>query len=118
MAYCGVSPDARTFDDQLHVHEGVLGPLQALADAVHAEGGAVCGQLAHCGGFSRAKPVAQRRPLGPGDGINAYGLFSGVPFSGTMRQDDFDAALPSSNLRTSTADGRGLDRPASSRHRR
>ena len=68
--------------------------------------------------LARFQPVAQRRPLGPGDGINAYGLFSGVPFSGTMRQDDFDAALPSSNLRTSTADGRGLDRPASSRHRR
>ncbi len=71
VAYCGVSADARTFEDQMHVHEGLLGPLKDLAAGVHAEGAAVSGQLAHCGGFSRARPTFQRRPLGPSGGINA-----------------------------------------------
>lgn len=88
VAYCGVSPDARTFEDQMHVHEQVLPALQALADGVHAEGGAVSGQLAHCGGFSRARPVRQRRPLGPSGGINEYGLLSGLPFKGAMTPAD------------------------------
>jgi len=88
VAYCGVSPDARTFDDQMHVHEEIVPALQALADSVHEEGGAVSGQLAHCGGFSRARPVHQRRPLGPMAGINAYGLLSGVPFKDAMTEQD------------------------------
>jgi len=71
----------------------LLEPLRALADAVHAEGGAISGQLAHCGGFSRAKPVAQRRPLGPSAGINAYGLPVGVPFCGAMREADIERTV-------------------------
>jgi 2,4-dienoyl-CoA reductase-like NADH-dependent reductase (Old Yellow Enzyme family) len=93
VAYCGVSADARTFADQMHVHEGQLEALRALADGVHAEGGAVSGQLAHCGGFSRAKPVLQRRPLGPSAGINAYGLPVGVPLCGAMRQADIERTV-------------------------
>jgi len=89
VAYCGVSPDARTFDEELVVSEETLPALKAVADAVHAEGGAVSGQLAHCGSFSRAKPTLQRRPLGPHGGINAYGLLSGVPLMGAMRAADF-----------------------------
>lgn len=88
VAYCGVSADARTFEDQMYIHEGVLPALKALADGVHAQGGAVSGQLAHCGGFSRAKPLRQRRPLGPSGGINEYGLLSGVPFKGAMTPAD------------------------------
>jgi len=88
VAYCGVSPDARTFDDQMHVHEAILPALRSLADGVHAEGGLVSGQLAHCGGFSRARPVNQRRPLGPSGGINEYGLLAGVPFKGAMTPAD------------------------------
>lgn len=89
VSYCAVSPDARTFDDQLYLHEGVYQGLLALADAVHAQGGAVSGQLAHCGGFKRSTPVEARRPLGPSAGINQYGLLSGVPLSGAMGPDDF-----------------------------
>lgn len=88
VAYCGVSPDARTFNDQMHVHDAILPALKALADGVHAQGGRVSGQLAHCGGFSRARPVHQRRPLGPSGGINDYGLLAGVPFKGAMTPAD------------------------------
>ncbi|WP_395407537.1 NADH:flavin oxidoreductase [Pseudoduganella sp. UC29_106] len=89
VSYCAVSPDARTFEDQLYLHEGVFGGIKALAEAVHAEGGAVSGQLAHCGGFKRNTPVEARRPLGPSGGINQYGLLSGVPLSGAMGKEDF-----------------------------
>lgn len=89
VAYCGVSADARTFEEELVVSEETVPALRAVADAVHAEGGAVSGQLAHCGSFSRARPTLQRRPLGPNGGINAYGLLSGVPFMGAMQADDF-----------------------------
>ncbi|MBM7060344.1 NADH:flavin oxidoreductase [Pseudomonas sp. UL073] len=88
VAYCGVSPDGLTFADQMWMHEGIFPQLQRLADAVHAEGGAVSAQLSHCGGFSRTKPATQPRPKGPHAGINQYGVFSGVPFSGAMTAGD------------------------------
>jgi 2,4-dienoyl-CoA reductase-like NADH-dependent reductase (Old Yellow Enzyme family) len=109
VAYCGVSPDARTFDDQMHVHAAILPALRALADGVHAEGGLVSGQLAHCGGFSRAKPVLQRRPLGPSAGINEYGLLAGVPFKGAMTPTDM-ARTAADYARTASAlRGAGFD---------
>jgi len=93
VAYCGVSPDARTFDQELVVNEESLPALKAVADAVHAEGGAVSGQLAHCGGFSRAKPTAQPRPLGPNFGLNTFGMFHGLPFAGAMKISDIRRTL-------------------------
>ncbi|MFD2272751.1 hypothetical protein ACFS07_20565 [Undibacterium arcticum] len=79
VSYCTVSPDARTFADQMYLHEAVFEPMVALASAVHAEGGAVSGQLAHCGAFKRSAPVESPRPLGPSRCINQYGLLSGIP---------------------------------------
>lgn len=93
VAYCGVSADARTFADQMHMHEAVMPQLASLAAAVHAEGGAVSGQLAHCGGFSRIPGTAQPRPMGPVGGINEYGLFSGVPFKSAMREADIQRTV-------------------------
>lgn len=87
------SPLARTFGDQMHVHEGVLESLQQLADGVHAEGGALSGQLAHCGGFSRSNPVTQRRRLAPGRGLNVYGLFNGVPLCGATSLADIERTV-------------------------
>ncbi|WP_256657269.1 hypothetical protein [Pseudomonas sp. 2FE] len=52
VAYCGVSPDGLTFPDQMWMHDGIFPQLQRLTAAVHAEGGAVSAQLAHCGFFS------------------------------------------------------------------
>jgi 2,4-dienoyl-CoA reductase-like NADH-dependent reductase (Old Yellow Enzyme family) len=93
VAYCGVSADGLTFADQMWMHEGILPQLQCLTDAVHAEGAAVSAQLSHCGGFSRARPVTQDRPLGPSGGLNAYGLFSGVPFRGSMSVADIERTV-------------------------
>ena len=88
VAYCGVSPDGLTFPDQMWMHSGVFAQLQRLAAAVHAEGGAVSAQLAHCGYFTRNKPRNIPRPRGPSACINQYGVFSGVPFGGAMDSTD------------------------------
>lgn len=93
VAYCGVSPDGLTFSDQMYMHEGIAPQVRALTAAVHQQGGAVSAQLAHCGGFSRNRPRTSRRPLGPHFGINQYGLFSGLPFSGAMTQRDIDRTV-------------------------
>lgn len=93
VSYCAVSPDARTFVDQMYLHEGVFDAMTTLASAVHAAGGAVSGQLAHCGGFKRSAPVEARRPLGPSRCINQYGLLSGVPFSDAMGPADMARVL-------------------------
>jgi 2,4-dienoyl-CoA reductase-like NADH-dependent reductase (Old Yellow Enzyme family) len=88
VAYCGVSPDGLTFPDQMWMHAGVFPQLQQLTAAVHAEGGAVSAQLAHCGYFTRNKPRNIPRPRGPSACINQYGVFSGVPFGGAMDSTD------------------------------
>ncbi|MHC5348850.1 NADH:flavin oxidoreductase [Pseudomonas sp. A46] len=93
VAYCGVSPDGLTFPDQMWMHGGVFAQLQRLAEAVHAEGGAVSAQLAHCGYFSRNKPRGIPRPRGPSACINQYGVFSGVPFGGAMDRKDIDRTV-------------------------
>ncbi|WP_028628565.1 NADH:flavin oxidoreductase [Metapseudomonas resinovorans] len=84
VAYCGVSPDGLTFPDQMWMHAGIFPQLQRLTSAVHAEGGALSAQLAHCGYFSRNRPLNIPRPRGPSACINQYGLFSGIPFGGAM----------------------------------
>lgn len=93
VAYCGVSPDGLTFPDQMWMHEGIFAQLRHLTAAVHREGGAVSAQLAHCGFFSRTKPLTIPRPRGPSACINQYGLFSGVPFSGAMGMADIRKTL-------------------------
>lgn len=67
VAYLAVSPDGRTDRDALHAHD-FLGPrLGDLAEAVHAEGGAVSGQIGHAGpvanGRSNGVPAIAPTPL-------------------------------------------------------
>lgn len=99
VAYCGVSPDGLTFPGQMWMHAGVFPQLQRLASAVHAEGGAVSAQLAHCGYFTRNKPRNIPRPRGPSACINQYGVFSGVPFGGAMDSTDIARTWPSTRRR-------------------
>jgi len=84
VAYCAVSPDGRTFGEQLYVHKDARAPLRRLTDAVHGEGGAVSIQLGHCGNFSKNKELTVRRPLGPSFCLNGYGAMSGMPFADAM----------------------------------
>jgi 2,4-dienoyl-CoA reductase-like NADH-dependent reductase (Old Yellow Enzyme family) len=86
VAYCSVSPDGRTFEGQLYVHDAAREPLRRLTDAVHGEGGAASLQLGHCGNFSKNKQLQGRRPLGPSFTLNEYGLMSGMPFADGMSE--------------------------------
>jgi 2,4-dienoyl-CoA reductase-like NADH-dependent reductase (Old Yellow Enzyme family) len=86
VAYWAVSPDARTFGEQMYARPEVVAPLRRLTDAVHAEGGAASIQLSHCGHFSRNRKLVARGPLGPSFALNRYGLMSGLPFGYAMTQ--------------------------------
>jgi 2,4-dienoyl-CoA reductase-like NADH-dependent reductase (Old Yellow Enzyme family) len=58
VAYLAVAPEGRTHREQIVVGEDTLAGLVRLADAVHASGAAIAGQLGHAG------PVANGRSNG------------------------------------------------------
>lgn len=88
IAYCSVSPEGRTFAEQMVMSEAAVGPLRAVTDAVHREGAAAMLQLGHCGGFSKNEELGFRGPLGPSAGFNAYGALKGMPRARAMSEDD------------------------------
>lgn len=103
ISYGAVSPDGRTFKDQLYIHERSIDKLAEIAENVHEAGGKVSIQLTHCGYFSKNSEV--KFPLAPSRIFNAYGFMSGVAFSKAMTKSDMkkvsedfaDAALKLKN---------------------
>lgn len=91
VAYCAVSPNGRTFAEQMWMRDEIVRALAGLAAAVHAEGAAVSLQLGHCGYFSRNTELPGRRSLGPSRLLNEYGLLVGVPLSRAMDEADLAA---------------------------
>ena len=54
-------------------------------------GGAVSGQLVHCGGFSRNGALERLgRPLGPSMRLNPAGFAEGIPVAGAMTEGDIE----------------------------
>jgi 2,4-dienoyl-CoA reductase-like NADH-dependent reductase (Old Yellow Enzyme family) len=90
VAYGAVSPDGRTFAEQMHLREEVVPSLRALTDAVHAEGAAASIQLGHCGSFTKNKELSTPRPLGPSPGWNAYGATAGMARAAAMSEADLE----------------------------
>jgi 2,4-dienoyl-CoA reductase-like NADH-dependent reductase (Old Yellow Enzyme family) len=90
VAYCAVSPDGRTFADQLYMRADEVPRLRALTDAVHREGAAASLQLGHAGGFCNNRELRRRRPFGPSRGLNRYGALGGLPFIDAMSHDDIE----------------------------
>jgi 2,4-dienoyl-CoA reductase-like NADH-dependent reductase (Old Yellow Enzyme family) len=88
VAYCAVSPDGRTFAEQMWMRDAVVPRLRVLTDAVHREGAAASIQLGHCGFFSRNAELRGRAPRGPSFTFNAYGLPAGLPFARAMSRRD------------------------------
>src|SRR5207244_5015083 len=84
VAYGAVSPDARTFAGQMHIHAGVVPQLRRVTDAVHAEGAAASLQLAHCGFFTKNAEITRPRPLSASAIPNPYGLTVGLGRSAAM----------------------------------
>jgi len=88
VSYGAVSPDGRTFKDQMYINEHSLPKLQDLANSVHQACGKVCIQLTHCGYFSKNAEV--KRPLAPSRVFNEYGFLSGIVFSKEMNMSDME----------------------------
>jgi len=88
VAYCAVSADGRTFEQQMVMTDDNVPRLRVLTDAVHREGAAVSLQIGHCGTFSKNARVTGGHPLGPSRTFNAYGLMAGVPFASAMTEAD------------------------------
>ncbi len=93
VAYCAVSPNGRTFAEQMVMREDIVPRLREVTDAVHAEGAAASLQLGHCGYFSKNKELTVKRPLGPSFAINEYGLMTGMPFSAAMSEGDIEETV-------------------------
>jgi 2,4-dienoyl-CoA reductase-like NADH-dependent reductase (Old Yellow Enzyme family) len=93
VAYCAVSPEGRTFANQMVMREDTVKPLRAITDAVHAEGAAAMLQLGHCGGFSKNEELGVRGPQGPSTGFNAYGALKGMPVARAMTEGDLDRTV-------------------------
>lgn len=91
VAYAAVAPSGRTFSDQLLVGPATMGGLRAVTAAVHAEGGAVAIQLAHCGGFTKDTSAGRPMPRGPSWALNAYGALVGRPLVRSMPPTELDA---------------------------
>jgi 2,4-dienoyl-CoA reductase-like NADH-dependent reductase (Old Yellow Enzyme family) len=91
LAYCSTEADGRISDQMMYLHEGIEPELRALVAEVQAAGARVCGQMTHCGNFSKNRSLQRlRRPLGPSRQINLLGIPSGLPFAGAMTHRDID----------------------------
>lgn len=91
LAYCAVTPDGRTFEDQVCLDEATLPHLRVLTEAVHAEGGAACAQITHGGCFTFLPEMSTRYPLSASGGFNPPGVISGRFFKTAMDEDDMEA---------------------------
>lgn len=91
VAYCAVSPDGRTFVDQVSLNRESLPHLRALTEAVHREGAAICAQITHGGAFTFLPQLSTRYPKSASGGFNAAGVLSGRLFRTAMTEADMDA---------------------------
>ena len=82
ISYGAVSPNGRTFKDQMYIHDKCVSKLGEIAEKVHEAGGKISIQLTHCGYFSKNTTV--KRPLAPSRVFNEYGFMSGIVFSKAM----------------------------------
>jgi 2,4-dienoyl-CoA reductase-like NADH-dependent reductase (Old Yellow Enzyme family) len=90
VAYCAVSPDGRTFRDQLHMRPELVPDLRVLTAAVHAEGAAASLQLGHCGAFCNNHDLIRRRPVGPSRALNLVGALSGRVLADAMTEAEIE----------------------------
>jgi len=109
VAYCAVSPNGRTFEEQMVMRAAVVPRLKVLTDAVHAEGAAVSLQLGHCGYFSKNTELPGHRSLGPSFRVNEYGLMSGIPFARRMTEDDLATVIEEFGAAAAGAVSAGFD---------
>jgi 2,4-dienoyl-CoA reductase-like NADH-dependent reductase (Old Yellow Enzyme family) len=88
VAYCAISPDGRTFEDQVSLNAPSVPHLRVLTDAVHRENAAACAQITHGGAFSFVPELTTRYPLSASGGLNPAGVIAGRFFKTAMTTDD------------------------------
>jgi 2,4-dienoyl-CoA reductase-like NADH-dependent reductase (Old Yellow Enzyme family) len=90
VAYCAAEADGRVMEEMMYMHEGIRPQLERLAASVHAEGGALSGQLGHCGHFTQNREFQGKRPLGPSPHFNLSGIPYGTWWAGAMGTEDMN----------------------------
>ena len=90
VAYCAVSPDGRTFVDQVSLNAPSVPHLRALTDAVHRENAAACAQITHGGAFSFVPELTTKYPLSASGGFNPAGVIAGRFFKTAMTREDMN----------------------------
>jgi 2,4-dienoyl-CoA reductase-like NADH-dependent reductase (Old Yellow Enzyme family) len=90
VAYCAVTPDGRTFPDQVVLDAAAVRHLRVLTDAVHAESAAASAQLTHGGAFNFLPQLSTAYPLSASGGFNAAGVLSGRLLKTAMSRADMD----------------------------
>jgi 2,4-dienoyl-CoA reductase-like NADH-dependent reductase (Old Yellow Enzyme family) len=93
VAYCAVSPDGRTFAEQMCMRPETVSPLRRVTDAVHREGGAASLQLGHCGWFTKNRALSTWLPRGPSFVVNQYGISAGKPVGLAMSERDIAGVI-------------------------
>jgi len=109
VAYCAVSPDGRTFADQMHMHAALVPQLANLTASVHEAGAAVSLQLGHCGAFSRNRELPRRRALGPSFALNTFGLMEGLPFARALSEREIAGVVEQFGAAARGAAAAGFD---------
>ncbi len=72
LSYCSVSPEGRTFGDQLWVRDEAMPGLTRFTDAMRAEGAMPAVQLGHAGWFADPHATGEP-PLGPSAQFSPHG---------------------------------------------
>lgn len=90
VAYCAVTPDGRTFEDQVTLDPPSVKHLKVLTDAVHKEGAAACAQITHGGAFTFVPKLSTKYPRSSSGGFNAAGVISGRLFKTAMTGADLE----------------------------
>lgn len=88
VAYCAVSPDGRTFEDQVLLGPASRPHLRVLTEAVHAEGAAACAQITHGGAFNFLPELTTSSPVSASGGVNPPGFLSGRLFKHAATRDE------------------------------
>lgn len=93
VAYCAVSPDARTFSDQAVLNAASRNDFKALVGGVHKRNAAASAQITHAGCFSFLPRKARKpgRPLSASGGGNKLGIASGRLTKRAMSRTDMEA---------------------------
>lgn len=93
VAYCAVSPDGKTFVDQLEMTPAWTPQFKAITDAVHKAGAAISAQITHGGCFTFLPTLTTGAPLSASGGFNKVGVMNGRFFKKQMKAEDMRARI-------------------------